>query len=265
MYPLVSIGGIIDIYTFGLCMIIAWCVFFWLLHKYAAEAGMTKHIFSDIVGITLSIFFFSRIIYIFTEWRNEKYLFVDFTEWMGVFHFLKQFFITEDYHLSLAGWIIGWLIIILWKAKKEGKNLEQLIDSIVMAFLISAPIAYFGALLGGQIYGIPFDSFFSISYTDKNSIVPWDIPRFPLPVFYILACVGIVLFLRKLQSRVAHPIGFIGYVGLGIYSSILFLGEFLGASEDMFSSFRPYITLNQIVAVVGIIFSCIWILNRIRK
>ena len=67
--------------------------------------------------------------------------------------------------------------------------MEKYLDAVVRAFLIAAPIGYFGALLGGQIYGIPFDSLFSISYTNKESIVPGDVSRFPLPVVYVLAIV----------------------------------------------------------------------------
>jgi hypothetical protein len=57
-------------------------------------------------------------------------------------------------------------------------------DALVPAFLIMAGIGYFGALLGGQIYGISFNSMFSIQYTDKNSIVPFQNELFPLPILY---------------------------------------------------------------------------------
>ena len=58
----------------------AWAVFFWLLHRFSLENGITKNVFSDVVSFTLAIFFFSRVVYIFTEWRNEKYIFIDLIE-----------------------------------------------------------------------------------------------------------------------------------------------------------------------------------------
>ncbi|MFZ2255715.1 MAG: hypothetical protein WAW30_03665 [Patescibacteria group bacterium] len=43
---------------------------------------------------------------------------------------------------------------------------------MVRAFFWAGIIAYTGTLLGGQIYGVTYDSFFSLLYTNKNSIVP---------------------------------------------------------------------------------------------
>jgi hypothetical protein len=83
-------------------MIFAWGVFFGLLHKYSGENGIAKPVIADVVSFTLGIFFFSRIAYIFTEWRNEKYIFIDLVEDRGILHFLSQFFITDNYNLSLA-------------------------------------------------------------------------------------------------------------------------------------------------------------------
>jgi prolipoprotein diacylglyceryltransferase len=255
MYPLISLGNYFDIYTFGLCLIIAWALFFGLLHRFSTEQGMTKHVFTDVILFTLAIFFFARIAYIFTEWRNEKYIFVDLVEGTGILNFLREFFITEDYHLSLAGGIFGFFVILFWKIRRSPKVIEKYLNVIVMAFLMSAPIGYFGALLGGQIYGIPFDSLFSLSYTNKESIVPGGMPRFPLPILYIIATVGIVFFLRKITKEQSYPPGFVGYVGMGLYGGILFLLEFLNSSGDMFSSFPPYLSLLQLTGCLFMLVS----------
>ncbi len=80
MFPLFHIGPYIEVHMFGLSLVIAWAVFFWLLHKYSTEQGISKNIFQNIALYTGSIFFWSRIVYIMTDWRNEKYLFIDLVE-----------------------------------------------------------------------------------------------------------------------------------------------------------------------------------------
>ena len=264
MFPTLSIWPFFDIYTFGLCMMVAWAVFFWFLHRFSLENGITKNVFSDVVSFTLSIFFFSRVVYIFTEWRNEKYIFIDLIEWQGVLHFLRQFFITDNYHLSLAWGIFGFFLVLFWKIRKKPHLMEKYLDTVVRAFLMAAPIGYFGALLGGQLYGIPFDSLFSIAYTNKESIVPGDVSRFPLPVIYVLSIVWLVFFLRKLATKDNIPSGLIAYAGMGIYGAIVFLFEFLNSSSDMFSSFPPYLSLNQLVGCLFILIGFLWILRNIK-
>lgn len=66
------------------------------------------------------------------------------------------------------------------------KDRLRYFDAIAWAFLYSALLGYFATLLGGQIYGVPFDSFISITYTHRESIVGAVSSLFPLPILYIL-------------------------------------------------------------------------------
>lgn len=246
MYPLISIGNTIDIYTFGVGLVIAWIVFFVSLHQFAIRKGLGKHAFTDIVTFTFSIFFSSRIFYIITEWREEKFIFQDLFEGRGLGRFLHQFFVTDNYNLSLAGGIIGFFLVFL--IKMWGKKKEVHLDIIVFSFLLAAAVGYTGALLGGQIYGIPFNSMFSILYDNKNSIVPFQNPLFPLPVFYIFATGGLYWYLHRLSGKNALPDGFVGYMGMGIYGVILFIFEFLNGSTDMIQS-SLLINMTQLVGL----------------
>lgn len=110
--------------------------------------GLSKHIFSSIIDFTLSIFFFSRLFYIFADWRTEKFIFIDLFEKGNIFIFLKEFFITDNYSLSFAGGVIGFFIIFIWKTWRNPKDHPKYWDSIMPAFLIAASIGYIGTLLG---------------------------------------------------------------------------------------------------------------------
>ncbi len=263
MYPVINIGNWLSIYTFWLCIIIAWGVFFSLLHYFCIRRGISKHIFTSIIEFTLSIFFFSRIFYILADWRTEKFIFIDLFEGGNIFIFLKEFFITDNYSLSFAGGVIGFFLIFLWKTRRNPKDRPKYWDSIIPAFLIAGSIGYIGALLGWQIYGIVLDTFFSITYTNTDSIVPFPNPTFPLPIVYSIFSFLIVYFLYRIETKIHLPEGFIWYMGMGIFSILLFLGEFLNGASDLFSS-RAYINITQIIALILISYALLWILRIIK-
>lgn len=263
MYPIINIGSWITIYTFWLCMIIAWGIFFTLLHYFSIRRWMGKHIFSSIIDFTLSIFFFGRIFYIFADWRTERFLFVDLFEKWNIFIFLKEFFITDNYSITFAGGVIGFMVVFLWKTWNIAKDRPKYWDSIVPAFLIAASVWYIGTFLGWQIYGIVVDTFFSITYRWFDSIVPFQNPTFPLPIVYSIASLLIAFFLYRIDNKMPLPEGFIGYMGMGIFSVVLFLGEFLNGASDLFSS-RIYLNITQIIALGLISYAIVWLLRIIK-
>ncbi len=245
-------------------MVIAWWVFFSLLHYFCIRRGIPNHIFASIIDFTLSIFFFSRIFYILSDWRTEKFIFIDLFEKADILLFLKQFFITDNYSLSFAGGIIGFFVIFIWKTIKNSKDRPKYLDSIIPAFLIAWSIGYIGTLLGWQIYGIVMDNIFSITYTGTDSIVPFQNPTFPLPIVYSMLCLSIVYFLYRIETKIHVPVGFVWYIWLGIFSIFIFLWEFLNGSSDLFSSLL-YLNITQIIALILVSYGLIWLIWIIKS
>ena len=244
-------------------MIIAWAVFFMLLHYFSLRRWLPKHIFDSIIEFTLAIFLFGRVFYIFAAWRTEKFHFIDLFGTGDIFSFLKQFFITDNYNLSFTGGVIGFLIVFVWKTWNKPKDRPKYWDSIVPAFLIAASIGYFGTLLGWQIYGIVLDTWFSIQYSSSDSIVPFQNPTFPLPIIYSMICLTIAYLLYTIDTKMSLPEWLIGYVGMGLFATSLFLGEFLNGASDLFSS-RIYLNITQLLALGLISYALIWILRIMR-
>lgn len=266
MYPTIEFFGV-KIWIFGTLMSISWLLFVTLLHQFSWKKWFTRPIFSDrsIIFFTLSLFLFARIWYIFSEWRNEQFIVKEL--FTGHFlSFLKLFFTPENYHFSLFGGIFWFFLVFFWSTRTIQHDRLRYFDAIIWAFLYSSLLGYFAALLGGQIYGIPFDSFFSIIYTHKESIVGLPVSKvFPLPVVYMFWVSGILLALTHFEKKFGElPDGFIGYLALGLYSGLVFLWEFLNGSQDMFQSYF-FLNLNQIGAFLGIIISLLWIFRNIEK
>ncbi len=245
MFPSIDLFGIVSIHTFGLCMSIAMLLFFTGLYYHTSRSGMNRNIFKELLSYTIAIFFFGRLFYIITEWVNLKFMFQDVSTW----EFIKNFFLMQNYNLSLMGGGIGFFLVFWWKSHIYGLHrvhIHKYLDIIVLSFMTASIIGYVGSLLGGQIYGTPTSLPIGIIYTHPD--VPYTQPVFPLPVFYaiIMTLASVILFQLHHKYKVD---GFAGYVGMIIFGGMLFLGEFMNGSEDIFKSII-FINLNQIGAII---------------
>ena len=245
-------------------MACAWLLFFVLLHRLTIARGIIRPIFEDIFTFTFSLFFFARIFHILTDWINEKFIFVDLVH--GNFlEFLRLFFIPQDYLFSLFGAIFGFILVFYTKTYKIRKDRYKYLDAIVIAFLSASLLWYLASLLGGQVYGIPFSSPLSITYTHIDSIVKDRAALFPLAFMYILLTSAILIGLYRFWKVRILPDGYIGIMGIGFFSCMIFLWEFMsGARRDMFYDYFS-LGLNQIWALFGLIFAILWILRFMQK
>lgn len=263
MYPTITLFGV-TIYTFGTIIACTWFLFFILLHRFAWKKWFTKPIFSSIVSFTLVMFFSARIFFIFSEWVEQKFILMDLING-NILEFFRLFFIPKEYLFSLFGAIIGFIVVFLIKTHKEKKNRLRYLDAITYAFLFSAILGYAWALLGGQVYGIPFSSPISLVYNHQDSIITERSALFPLPILYMILALWVLFSIDRLSKKTALPDGFIGFLGIWLFFTGLFLGEFLsGSRKDMFYDVF-YLSLNQIGALILIIISILGIWKLTHK
>lgn len=260
MYPNISITDSFTLYTFWVSMLIAWSVFFYLLHSLSLKKWIVQHIFTDILSFILVPFFMGRFFHILAEWRDEKFMFMDLIDGKWLIDFLSRFFLTENYNLSFTWCVIGFFLVFFIKTRKNKVDRPLYYDVIAISFLISSTIGYIGAFLGWQIYGVPYDWIFSIVYDSKESIVPYSNPVFPLPILYLISISLIWLYLIRIYRKNSNlPHGFIGYMGFWLFGILLFLIEFLNGSSDMLDSSFIWMNFNQILGIYLIGFAFIWL------
>ena len=206
------------------------------------------HIWIDCTIYTLYLFLWKTFLYSFRMGGSKIH-----THW------------PSSWKYYWLGGIFGFMLVFLWKTRTIKKDRVRYLDSIIFAFLYSAILWYFWTLLGGQVYGIPFNSPISIVYNHSNTIIKDHIPLFPISVLYMILCAVLAVTLRKMSKKILLPDGFIGFMGMGIFSIFLFLWEFLsGSREDMFYD-TFYLSLNQIGAIIGIVISILWLINLSSK
>jgi phosphatidylglycerol:prolipoprotein diacylglycerol transferase len=239
MYPQIEILGI-TIYTFGLALSISFILFFFMLYKLSEKFGINANFFlGNVLWFFLSMFIFSRFFYIIAEWRDFQFL------WnQGILKFL----LMSDYNFSLMGGILGFMIVLLFQLKKFKISARKYIDAIVLAFLFASIVGFIGAFFGGQIYGRPTDSFMGIAATNDNSNTPYTSPMFPLALLY--SSVSFILFFCLYLVRKFTKIeGLVGYIGVLLFSIILFSAEFYTGGTDIFKAY-VFFDLNQIGSVL---------------
>ncbi len=216
MYPSFTIFGI-TIYSFGLALSFSFLAFFGLLYHLSLKIGIhTNFFFGNVLAFFLGSFVFSRLFYIVAEWRDFKYLFL---EGKGVL----EFFFMSDYNFALMGGVFGFFLVLLIQIRRFRLSGNKFIDTVVLAFLLASVIGFIGAFLGGQIYGRPTTLPIGITY-HHSAINPYTTPVFPLALMYAAAAaiLGAGLYVLRLFVRID---GFVGYVGMALFATVLLGGE----------------------------------------
>ncbi len=154
----------------------------------------------------------------------------------------------SDYNFSLMGGIFGFTIVLLFQLKRFKISSRKYIDAIVLAFFFASVIGFIGAFFGGQIYGRPTDSFMGIAATSDTSNTPYTSPMFPLALLYSFVSFAL-FFCLYLVRKFTKIEGLVGYVGILLFSIILFSAEFYSGGTDLFKSY-VFFFFNQLGAIL---------------
>ncbi len=149
----------------------------------------------------------------------------------------------DNYNLSFIGGVIGFIGVLAYKIYRYEQPKEKYIDIVVLSFLFAAVVGYLAAFVGGQIYGRPTLLPIGIIYGNESAI-PYTSSILPLALFYSLGCFFLFSTLYILREIIRIP-GYIGYIGIALYSCFLFIGEFFTGSDDLVRSLI-FINASQI-------------------
>lgn len=237
MYPYIEIFWVF-IYTFGLTLCVCFFLFLWNLKRLAKRFGYSFSFFSqNILWYFLSVFFFSRLFYVVSRWSDMKFIKNPF-----------EFFIMNDFNFSLFGAIFGFLLTTYILTRAEKSSMKRYIDGIVLSFLFIITLGYFWALFGGQVYGKETMYGIEISYQHHSANVPFQVPIFPLPILYSL--LSFLLFSwMYILSLFVHVRGFVGYLGIVIFSALVIILESFSGKQDILSVTSIF-NLPQVFALI---------------
>jgi len=237
LYPYIEIFWVF-IYTFGLTLCVCFFFFLWNLRRLAKRFGYSFSFFSqNILWYFLSVFVFSRLFYVLSRWNDMKFIKSPF-----------EFFIMSEFNFSLFGAIFGFLLVTGILLRLEKSSLKRYIDGIVLSFLFIITIGYFGSLLWGQVYGKETSYGIEMIYSHPFTPVPFQVPIFPLPIVYMLA--SFLLFSAMyILSLFIHIRGFVGYLGIIIFCTLVLIFESFSGKQDVLSVTSIF-NLPQVFALV---------------
>lgn len=241
MYPFFEIFSI-RIYTFWFSITIMFFLFYRMLGKLSSRFNYDFNLFkANILWFFISTFIFSRLFYVLAQWNDMKFIKKFF-----------EFFIMSDYNFSLYWAIFGFFLILAINIKIRKENIIKYIDGVVLSFTFVLVLGYIGAFLWGQVYWSPTNLWIEIKYSNSNSLVPFTVPIFPLPIIYSILSFLLFssLYILKMYIKTKW---FIWYLGLGAFASISLIFEFFSWKDDIFSV-KFFLNFNQICAIILLFF-----------
>lgn len=241
LYPFFELFTGFFVYTFGITLTVCFFAFLWILRKLSKRFGYSFTFFTqNVLWFFLSVFIFSRIFYVIGKWYDMKYI-----------KNPTEFFLMNEYSFSLFGAIFWFFLVLKILTRLEKSSMTRYIDGVVLSFLFVLVIWYIGALFWGQVYGKPSDFWIEISYTNSYTQVEYQVPVFPLPIVYALFSFFIFSGLYIL-SLFIHIKGFIGYIGLILFSAMILVFDGFSGKQDILSVVSPF-NLPQVFALILIL------------
>lgn len=243
MFPFFEIFPGVFLYTFGLTLTACFFLFLWNLRRLAKRFGYSFSFFTqNILWLFLSTFIFSRTFYVLSRWNDMK--------------FIKdplQFFVMSEFNFSLFGAMFGFGIVLYILARLEKSSLVRYIDGVVLSFLFIMVVWYIWSLFWGQVYGKESLIGIEILYSHPHSLVASQVPVFPLPIVYSL--ISFIIFSSMyMLSLFIHIKGYIWYIGLILFGSMILIFESFSGKQDILS-ISSVINLPQVFAVILILWS----------
>jgi prolipoprotein diacylglyceryltransferase len=243
MFPFFELIFGIRIYSFGLTIIICFFLFLWMLKKLSTRYDYDDSIFQkNIFWYFISVFIFSRLVYIVWKWNDLKYI-----------RNPLDFFIMSDYNFSLFWAIIGFFIVLAINLRLRKEKLKKYIDGIVISFFFVLFIGLIWAFFGGQIYGRETSFGIEMLYNHPFTSVPFQVPIFPLAIVYSF-CFFVVFSALYILSMFVKVKWLLGYLWLIVFSSILLIFEFFSGKYDILKNWTP-ININQLLSLFLMLFA----------
>lgn len=252
MYPLLFEFEWFRVYTFWITITITFFLFYFMLKKLSVKFSYDFDLFkSNILLFFLSTFIFSRLFYVLSQWSDMKFIKSPF-----------EFFIMSDYNFSLYWALFGFFMMLFINLRIRKENIIKYLDWVVLSFVFVLFVWYIWAFLWWQIYGRPTNLGIEIAYNNSNSLVPFTVPIFPLPIIYAILSFFIFssLYIIKMYIKTRW---FIWYWWLGVFATMNLVFEFFSWKDDFFSV-KFFLNFNQICSIILLIFVWRVLFNMVK-
>lgn len=212
MYPILFSFSSFHVYSLGVSLILAWCIFSFLFWKVLRDGGVgEERIFDLTFYATLVALILSRAVFVLLHFSMfEKDLLRIVALWVAP-------------GLSLYGGLIGGVMTLVALSRRYKVRVGYVLDSLTLPLLGALMVGAIGAMLDGSEVGLPASVPWAVRYVGYTGI------RHPLGIYEVMLfavlTVIVWLFLRRAKKR-EWPYGLVGIWFFLFLSIGLFILEF---------------------------------------
>jgi phosphatidylglycerol---prolipoprotein diacylglyceryl transferase len=256
MHPVLFQINNFTIYTFWLFFSLGFLVFIYSLIKLSTRNGLkiqflSEHSWKIIIWTLIG----ARIVGIFANFQT-------YFNQFSTGKFFELFYIW-DKGLNIYGAIIAFLLCTYYFCQKNDQDFWKWMDTIIPSLIIGLAFGHIGAFFEGTEYGKETSLPWGVNF--ESPAIKYTVPIHPTQIYALLYSIitAITLIMLGKTEKIANlKPGFIGILGILIYTSMQFVEQFF-RGDDTFTIFN--IRIEQIILPLIIILSGIFLYLRYNK
>ena len=236
--PIIFSIGHLHFRWYSLIVTTAIAVGVWLAAREASRKGFKKEVIYDAaIWVILGGMIGARLFHVLDHWQDEYSA-----------NPIRALYVWEG-GLAVWGAVVGGLIVVAILARRHSWRLPVLLDAAAPGLMLAQAIGRFACIITGDAMGKPTTGPFGFAYTSPNAMVPkLGVYYTPMPVYEIIANLGIFLLLWRLRKR-NWPDGLLFLVYLSLYSLVRFFLAFTSSYQIIAFG----LTQSQIISLFALI------------
>ena len=227
MYPVLLQFGNFELRSYGVIVALSFAIALWMSSKEAERKGLDPKLIQDFGVYAL----FGGIV-------GARIYFVLFSE--PAYFLQHPWEILAVWHggIGIIGSLLGGAVVALWYCRKKEISFLKLSDTLVPGIALGQTIGQFACLLNGDSYGRPTDLPWAITYTDRRSLAPLNVPLHPIEIYEMAAYFLVFLVVWNIRKKYRTD-GFALFAYLSAYGLARFVVEFFRGHPAIFAGGIP--------------------------
>ncbi|MBU2575584.1 prolipoprotein diacylglyceryl transferase [Patescibacteria group bacterium] len=248
--PIAFSIGMFDIYWYGLFLVIAILIGYWMAGNLARMRNMSEQIISSIyLNALISGLIGARIYHVIFDWtfyaKNPSQI---LAVWNG--------------GLAIHGAIIGAILCVLYFSRKHsdqsqtGPYFWKIADLFVVPAILGQAIGRWGNYFNQELFGAPTDAWYGIPIDIAHRPQEFiQSARFhPAFLYESVLCVLVFVVLLCVFKKQKRPDGLVFWLYLGLYSSVRIIVESIRINDAaMIAGIRLPLVISLLLATLSII------------
>lgn len=251
MHPVLFEYGFIKIFTYGVILAFGFLIAIFFASRQGMKEGIPPERIVDLCFyILVSSLIGARLLYIIVEYKY----FINFP--IEIFKFWKGGLVYY------GGMILGTIVAIVYM-RRHDLPVWKVTDLLAPSIALGQAIGRWGCFFAGCCYGVKTDVPWAITFSDKGSLAPLNIPLHPTQIYLSLNALIIFFVLMWFLKRKSFDGQILWTYGI-LYSIGRFIIEFFRGDDRGFVVER-FLSTSQFISIFVLAVSVFMIVSLRRK